>query len=199
MTPTTCDLSAALTLLGEDLCRRSPELSHIDPQAVLFAVSRSRAGGTHGTYARIAPLRFAAGETELSRRRGRYVETFRMPSLIHREREILYLIYMMVPRFLRLSFRQKLTTLIHELYHISENCDGDIRRFPGRTFAHGPSRQAYNRRVEEILEGYLAAAPEPGLLAFLHHSEDQWKQGRLRLTGLTVPLPRARLVARRRL
>jgi hypothetical protein len=193
------DISAACAALAVDLCRRVPELGHIDPARVLICLSRSRADGDHGVYARIAPLRFTAGAPEKSRRRGRYVETFRMPSIAHEGREILYLIYLMVPRFLRLSFEQKLATVIHELYHIAEACDGDLRRFPGRNFAHGSSRQAYNRIIARLQEQYLAQGPDPQLLDFLHLDEEGWRHGHVRLTGLSVPLPRARLVARQRL
>jgi len=193
------DLSTAAAALGADLCRRVPELEHIDPQRLLFCLGRSRAEGLHGVYARIAPLRFAEGANELTRRRGRYIETFRMPSMTHDEREILYLIYLMVPRFLRLSFEQKLTTVIHELYHISEACDGDLRRFPGRNFAHGASRRGYNRIIERLQEAYLRSAPDPHLLDVLRLDEEGWRRGDFRLTGLAVPLPRARLVARQRL
>lgn len=193
------DLSAACATLAVDICRRVPELGHIDPQRILVCLSRSRADGSHGVYARIAPLRFDAGAMEKSRRRGRYVETFRMPALSHEGREILYLIYLMVPRFLRLGFEQKLATVIHELYHIAEACDGDLRRFAGRNFAHGSSRSAYNRIVARLQEQYLTCDPDPKLLDFLHLDEEGWRHGQFRLTGLTVPLPRARLVARQRL
>lgn len=196
--PPALDLSAACAALGADLCRRLPELAHIDPECVLFCLSRSRAEGRHGVYARIAPLRFAAGATQLTRRRGRYLETYRLPDLTHQGREIRYLIYLMVPRFLRLSFEQKLATVIHELYHISEACDGDIRRFAGRNFAHGASRTGYNRTVDRLLRTYLDAGPDPMLLDVLHLDEAGWLDRRFRLTGLTVPLPRARLVARER-
>jgi hypothetical protein len=193
------DLSTACAALAADICRRIPELGHIEPDRVLICLSRSRADGSHGVYARIAPLRFAAGAMEKSRRRGRYVETFRLPALTHEGREILYLIYLMVPRFLRLGFEQKLATLIHELYHIAETCDGDLRRFPGRNFAHGSSCHAYNRIIARLQEQYLAQNPDPQLLDFLHLDEEEWRLGHFRLTGLTVPLPRARLVARQRI
>lgn len=193
------DLSAALDTLGRDICQRVPELGHIDPDRLIFTLSRSRAGGTHGVYARIVPLRFAAGATEHTRRRGRYRETYRLPPLVHEGREILYLITLLVPRFLRLSFAEKLNTVVHELYHVSERCDGDIRRFPGRNFAHGASRAAYNQRMTQLAEAYLASSPDPALLAPLHLTEEAWQAGRLRLSGLRVPLPRAKLVARQRL
>lgn len=197
--PAAVDLSTHLDALGRDLCRRVPELGHIEADRVLFALSRSRAEGTHGIYARIVPLRFAGGRKEETRRRGRFRETFRLPALVHERREILYVVHLMVPRFLRLSFEQKLRTILHELYHISPACDGDIRRFPGRNFAHGASRRAYNRRIEELTHRYLAGSPDPTLLRFLHLREEDWLQGAFRLTGLVVPLPRARVIARERI
>jgi len=192
------DLSAASAALAVDLCRRLPELGHIDPQTLLFCLSRSKVAGIHGIYARIAPLRFAGGSREEVRRRGWQLRTYRLPVLRHDERNILYLIYLMIPRFLRLSPREKLNTLVHELYHISEACDGDIRRFAGRNFAHGASRRRYDRIIEGLVDRYLAAAPDPTLLAPLHVTEEDWHEQRLRLTGLTVPLPRARLISEKR-
>ncbi len=193
-----CDLTELLDRLCLDVCRRVPELTHIDPQRVLFALSRSRAEGAHGTYARIVPLRFADGSREASRHRGRLQEIWRLPLLRHQERDILYLIQIMVPRFFRLSHHQKLATVLHELYHISERCDGDLRRFPGRKYAHGPSRKTFQRRVEELLDAYLATAPDPILLGRLDFTETDWAAGRVRVIGLQVPLPRAQLVARER-
>jgi hypothetical protein len=190
------DLSTALAALGADLCRRVPDLAHIHPERVLFCLSRSRAAGSHGVYARIVPLRFAEGQAEFTRHRGRHVETFRMPALHYHGREILYLIYIMVPRFFRLSFEQKLGTIIHELFHISEACDGDIRRYPGRNFAHGSSRRAYDRKIAELTRHYLQKHPAPALSACLSWTEEQWLGQEFRLTGLRIPLPRPRLIAR---
>jgi hypothetical protein len=192
------DLSAQAAALAADLCRKVPELHHIDTSRVLFAISRSRTEGVHGTFARIAPLRFSEGRCELTRRRRGMLETFRMPSLRHDGRDILYVIYFMIPRFLRLSAEQRLNTLAHELFHISERFDGDLRRFPGRNFAHGASRAAYNRRIALLLETYRAATPDIALQDFLHLNEKEWLKRQVPLTGLSIPLPRARLVARRR-
>jgi hypothetical protein len=192
------DLSAASARLCQDICRRLPELAHIDNDRLLFCLSRSRATGTAGVYARIVPMRFAGGTTTLNRQRGRYRETYRMPPLHHDGREILYLIYLLAPRFLRLSFQQKLRTIIHELFHISPACDGDIRRLPGRNFAHGASRRRFDERIEQLAAAYLATAPDLQLLEFLHRDEAAWQKGELRLTGLSVPLPRPCLISRER-
>ncbi|AMV73370.1 hypothetical protein JCM30471_17850 [Desulfuromonas carbonis] len=192
-----------LSLIFADLCRdaakRVPELGHLVPERILFALSRSRAEGSHGLYARILPLRFAGGSAEWQRRRGRYQETWRLPPLHYRGEEILYLIQVLVPRFFRLCRREKLATLFHELYHISPACDGDLRRFPGRNYAHGHSRKAFQQRVDHLLDRYLTADPPAALLAPFDLTEEDWRSGRVAVSGLRVPLPRARLVRRERL
>lgn len=190
------DLSARVEALCRHLCATLPQLAHIEPDRLLVTLVRSRAQGIHGTYARIVPLRFAGGTSEVTRRRGRVEETYRMPPLHHDGREIYYLISLLVPRFLRLSLEQKLTTVLHELYHISPACNGDIRRFAGRNFAHGHSRAAYNRQIGQLLHTYLATDPDPALLQGIDIGEAGWSERAYRLTGLTIPLPRARLVAR---
>jgi len=192
-----------LSLLFADLCRdagkRVPELAHLLPEKILFALTRSRAAGSHGLYARILPLRFAGGTTEWQRRRGRYKETWRLPPLHYRGEEILYLIQVLVPRFFRLSRREKLATLFHELYHVSPCCDGDLRRFPGRNYAHGHSRKAFQQSVDNLLDRYLAADPPASLLAAFDLTEEDWQSGLVGVTGLRVPLPRARLLRRERI
>jgi hypothetical protein len=196
--PTAVDFSTELDNLSRDLCNRIPELSHIDPNRLLFSIARSRAEGTQGTYARIAPLRFAGGAQEHTRRRGPWRETFRMPVLHHQQREIYYLITLFLPRFLRLSFEQKILTVVHELYHISDACDGDIRRFSGRNYAHGPSRAAYNRVIQKLVDTYLAGNPPQSLLNFLQLDETSWHQRQVRIYGITTSIPRAHLVTRSR-
>ncbi len=192
----TYDFSACLDTLCRDLTLRVAALNHLNADAILFTLSRSRAKGTHGLYARIAPLRFNAGRLESDRRRGSYMETWRMPKLRHEGRPILYIVTLLVPRFFRLSFTEKLCTIVHELYHISEECDGDIRRFPGRNFAHGSSRRSYNRTVAALVNGYLAQGPPDEVLDFLRFGEEAWQKGEVGVSSLRIAVPKARLVAR---
>ena len=192
----TIDFSAEFSALSRELCCRVPELQHINSNQVLFCLSRSRAQGRHGTYARIVPLRFANGVQELCRRRGLLRETYRLPSLTHENNEILYLIYVFVPRFLRLSAEEKLRTIVHELFHISDRFDGDIRRFAGRNYAHGSSRRKYNQRVDSLIATFLQTSPPEESLSLLQMTEQDWSAGKFRLVGLNIPLPKAKLVAR---
>jgi len=190
------DVSTALDELCRALVAAFPELSHIDVDRLLFTFSRSRRPGRGGLLARITPLRGEAGSRHLERCRGRYLETWEIPALHHNGREILYLVTLLMPRFLHLEPRERLTTILHELWHISPACDGDIRRFPGRRYAHGAKSHGFHDQVEALSDRFLSTATElPPLLSL---SESDWQSGRYRLSGLRIQRPQARLIARRR-
>jgi predicted metallopeptidase len=80
---------------------------------------------------------------------------------------MLYIVYFLVPRFFNIPLREKLITVFHELYHISPSFDGDIRRLPGRNYAHGGSRKSYNARMAELVDTYLHTADTPDVIGFL--------------------------------
>lgn len=169
---------------------RVPELAHIDPTRLLVCISSTRGAGVRGTYARIHPLRFPGGARSVERRRGRHTWVSTMPTIVHRQVEILYIIYFLVPRFLDLSLRVKLITVFHELYHISPAFDGDIRRFPGRNYAHGSSTRRYNTRMGELVDLYLADHGSPELLAFLEGDMAELRSRHRTLVGRRFPVPR---------
>lgn len=168
------------------------ELSHVDPDRLLLCVSSTRSGGVGGMYAKIHPLRFAGGEKSVTRRRGRHTYVSTMPTVLHRETEILYVIYFLVPRFLDLPLREKLITIFHELYHISPAFDGDIRRFPGKNFAHGSSTRRYNAHMAKLVDGYLAGHGHPELLAFLDGTAADMRARHRALVGRRFRTPRIR-------
>lgn len=169
---------------------RVPELAHIDPTRLLVCISSTRGAGVRGTYARIHPLRFPGGARSVERRRGRHTWVSTMPTIVHRQVEILYIIYFLVPRFLDLSLREKLITVFHELYHISPAFDGDFRRFPGRNYAHGSSTRRYNTRMGELVDLYLAGHGSPELLAFLEGDMAELRTRHRTLVGRRFPVPR---------
>ncbi|HBA88088.1 MAG TPA: hypothetical protein DCZ75_08930 [Geobacter sp.] len=162
----TLNLTGELERLIRDITARSPELQHIVPEKLLVCVSSGRPG-RGGSLAKIHPLRFAGGERSVQARRGRRSVLCTMPSIKHQGEEMLYVIYFLVPRFLELPFREKMITIFHELYHISPDCDGDIRRFPGRNYAHGSSTKSYNLLMGKLVDEYLELIPDHGSLSFL--------------------------------
>ncbi|PLY06152.1 MAG: hypothetical protein C0624_04520 [Desulfuromonas sp.] len=172
------------------------ELAHINVDKLLFTFSRSRRPGRGGLLARITPLRGKAGSRQLERRNGRFLETWEYPEFKHEGREVLYLITLLLPRFFHLEPRERLTTLLHELWHISPACDGDIRRYPGARYAHGERHHGYDAQVEALTSRYLDGGKE--LPALLTLTPEEWQQGIFKISGLRIRRPRARLVARRK-
>lgn len=189
----TLNITAALERIIADAVSRLDELRHIRPEQLLVCLSSTRSGGIHGTYAKIHPLRFAGGAVCTEVRRGRRRYTCTMPTITQDQREIIYLIYFLVPRFLNLSLREKLVTIFHELYHISPDFNGDIRRFPGRNYAHGHSRKAYNERIDLLVDAYLEQLDDQRLLAPLTGSMMELRARHKSLVGRRFPAPKLQL------
>ncbi len=193
-TETTLNLTAALERLIADIVLRSEEFRHVDPARVLVCVASTRGGGVHGTYAKIHPLRFEGGSRTQVLRRRRSPVTIEMPTVTHLGAEILYVIYFLVPRFLDLPFREKLITVFHELYHISPAFDGDIRRFPGKNYAHGSSTLKYNAYMGQLVDAYLAKLDDTALIAFLEGNMAELRARHKALVGRRMPAPKLRIV-----
>jgi predicted metallopeptidase len=186
---TTLNLTQELERLIRDITARTPELEHIAPEKLLVCVSSGRPG-TGGSLAKIHPLRFAGGEKSMKGRRGRRSVLCTMPTITHQGEEMLYVIYFMVPRFLELPFREKLVTIFHELYHISPACDGDIRRFPGRNYAHGSSTRSYNAQMGKLVDAYLERLSERSMLSFLEGDLAALRSRHNAIVGRRLQAPR---------
>ena len=191
------DLTLELEKLCRDIVTTVPELAHVDLGRVLICFATTRGRGIHGTYAKIHPLRFAGGSRSCSiRRRGR-AYTWTMPTVTHEGREILYLVYFLVPRFLDLPLREKLITICHELYHVAPECNGDLRRFPGRNYAHGHSLKAYNARMATLADAYLATDGTRAQVAFLDGDLAAIRARHGTITVRKFPIPRPVLTPQR--
>lgn len=183
--------TAALHEVIEDVQGTLEELRHVDVTRVLVSITQARQATKHGVYASCVPLRFQDGEREALVRRRRY----RMPVLEHDGREVLYILYFMLPRFHEeQDYREKLATIIHELYHISPQFNGDIRRFPGKNFAHGHSREVYHAAMRKLADRYLSRSPRAGSWEFLQTSFAELLARPGGVVGRTIARPRAVLV-----
>jgi hypothetical protein len=155
------NITEHLELLAADLCHRLPELSHINPHRILFCLSHARQTSAGGTFAKIVPMRFPDA-SPLKTSGGKQ---YALPQIPTAEGDILYLIYVYIPRFFTQPFERRLLTLIHELYHISPAFDGTIRRIGSR--AHGASREQFNANLQPMVDRYLADSPPEDLLTLL--------------------------------
>lgn len=181
------DVTAALRSVCEDMTVRVPELRHIDMSRVAISYCQTRRGSLHGTLAKLTPLRFEQGALT-TLRDGR---SWTIQRLHVGRQEMRYILSVYLPRFFDLPFTEKLNTLVHELYHISPQFDGDIRRFEGRCFAHSSSHRVYDEIVEMLLQDYLRRrSPRSRLLAFLHHDFSALKQSYELITGTRIPIPK---------
>jgi hypothetical protein len=181
------DLTAAVRAICVDMAARVPELRHIDMPRVGVGLRRARHREPHGVYATLTPLRFAEGRLH-DVRRGRRWRI--QPVVDGAGRELLYLLCFYVPRFLDLPLEAKLSTIVHELWHIGPTFDGDLRRHNGRCYAHGPSQRKYDAAMDRLAQRWLAADPPPHLYEFLGRTYDELVAEHGAIRGERWPVPR---------
>jgi hypothetical protein len=158
------DFTLHMRRLCASLTAELPELSHIDLPQVAIRFCQVRSTRPHGMLASLTPLRFEHGSLTTLRRGRRWrIETVQDAN----GREMLYLLSFYLPRFCDYSFREKLVTVIHELWHIGPNFDGDLRRFPGRCYAHSPRQRNFDAFAAALADKWLAATAASEVSEFL--------------------------------
>jgi hypothetical protein len=182
----TFNYTEAMTRLIERVVVTMPAFAHVDTERIVVACSQARADTRHGMLAKVVPLRFEGGAPTM-RRNGR---VYTLQRVVREGREMLYLVVFYLPRYQNLEYRQKLLTLFHELYHISPHFDGDCRRFPGRDYKHGRSREAYDRLVEPFIDEFQHLPGAGTLAEFLESDFLTLQQTRGQVVGTFVPMPR---------
>ena len=185
VTRPTLNLTEHLERVLADMCARLPEFAHVAPRRMLACVAHSRRGTIGGTYAKIVPMRFQDGTPFKLINGSRYA----LPQIPTEHGDVLYLIYIYLPRFFDQPFERRLLTLIHELYHIAPNFDGTIRRVSNQR-AHGASRAQFNANLEPMVQCYLAANPPEELMAPLRADLAQLTR-QMALVGRSLPMPKS--------
>lgn len=173
--------------LCNDLVERLPELGHIDLPRVAISYCQTRKAVRHGVQATLTPLRFAGGSL-VGTRHGRRYAMQRMfdPS----GREFLYLLSFYLPRFFEQPPREKLVTVLHELWHIGPAFDGDLRRFEGRCYAHSGSQKNYDAAMERLADAWLARRPPPEVHEFLQFTFAELRRLHGEVYGIRYPTPK---------
>ena len=173
------------------MAARMPELHHVDTRRIGFSFSQTRKQVRHGLWASLTPMRFQGGAIVETRHGHRY--TFqRMYDASGCE--MLYILNFYLPRFLNLDFMDKIVTIFHELWHISPTFDGDLRRHPGRCYAHTHSQKQYDAAMENLGSQWLSLSPPEELLGFLRHRFWQLEQRFGRVYGTRIRHPKLILV-----
>ncbi|MDO5579843.1 MAG: putative metallopeptidase [Planctomycetia bacterium] len=158
------DYSEAIRRLCEDVVLRLPAFSHIKMDQIGISIRTTRNRKQFGTFASVVPLRFENGTDFIMKRGVRWV----CQKFVNKQgTDLLYILSIYLQRFQDLPLLDKMSTILHELYHISEKFDGDIRRFNGRCYAHGSSRKEYDRQMAVYVQDWLRRDPPPELWEFL--------------------------------
>jgi hypothetical protein len=144
------NLTDTLTLIIGEIARHSPAFAHVDTSRLLVSTASNRNGRRSTIYGKLVPLRFRDGN-RVFMHRGR---CYAMPEIVHEGRPLLYIIYFYSPRFFDLPAREKLRVIFHELYHISPEFNGDIRRMGKVKHSHGHSRTRFDSHFEGDLEKF---------------------------------------------
>lgn len=180
------DFCRAMTSLCQDICVRHAEFQHVQMSRVAVTFAQARSPVEWGVQARLTPLRFEGGAI-VENRRGRL---WTVQRVYHEGNEALYILTFLLPRFLNLSFEEKLITIFHELYHISPRFDGDIRRFSGSCYMHTGSQKSYDRQMAEFSRQYLQMGVPETLVQFLRFNFAELQQQCGAVVGLRIAIPR---------
>ena len=167
---TPLNFTAAMSATCADMAHRLPELRHIDMSLVAVGFRQARRRVKHGLQASLTPMRFEGG-ADTGTVNGRHYRCTRLRN--NSGHECLYLLNFYLPRFFDHPFEEKLTTVLHELWHIGPKMDGDIRRLAGRCYAHGPSQAGFDAHAAELARRWLAAGPAPGLYDYMEKSYEE--------------------------
>ncbi|MDP2766829.1 MAG: hypothetical protein Q8O41_05190 [Candidatus Methanoperedens sp.] len=184
------DFTGSMTLLVNDVVKTHPAFSHIIPDNILVAISPSN-GSRNGVVAKLRPMRFEGGSKTRMLRGIEYTA----PEVNINENNILYIVYFHLPRFLNHGkYKTKLATVLHELYHISPLFNGDIRRFPGKNYAHGNSRKGYDELINIYTDEYIRSTLHPKLGVFLKYKYAELKRKCGAIYGDIIRIPRSNLI-----
>jgi predicted metallopeptidase len=178
--------SESLRLLCADIAAKYPPLAHIDVSRMIFAFAQARNQRSHGLQARVTPLRFHGGELSRTHRGIPY----QVQQFFHDQREIFYIVTFCLPRFFNRDFDDKFVTIFHELFHISPEFNGDLRRHEGRYSVHTASRKRYDIEMMALAREYLHSGADPKLHGFLRLNFAQLRHRHGRVVGHVVPRPK---------
>jgi hypothetical protein len=181
------NFSDHMRIVCADMVSRVPELAHIDLSRVAMACTQVRNRAPHGVLATMTPLRFAEG-AETTVRRGRKYTAQRLRD--ETGREMLYILTCFLPRFMNHTLEEKVLTLLHELWHISPEFNGDLRRFAGRCYAHGGSQAEYDRQVEVLARQWWSLHPPRNCYEFLADDFSKLKSRHGQVLALRLPRPK---------
>lgn len=181
------DFTYRIRCVCEDMVARLPQLAHIEMEQVAVSFCQTRKNVRHGLQAALTPMRFEEGKREIVRKGQRW----RVQQIRNSQgQEVLYLLSFYMPRFQNQPFREKLVTILHELWHISPRFDGDLRRLGGRCYVHSTSEKAYDAAMAVLAEDWFSQNPPPAIYDFLKMSFTELQKNFGGVRGLQISAPK---------
>jgi len=187
------DFSEQMRLLIEDIGEKVDLFSHVRTQQIMVSCADARNNGEAGTWAQLYPMKYENGHYSIRERIGNKIYLYKTNKLRIGRREVLYIIYFMMPRFQNLSYFQKLETIFHELYHISPVFDGRLRKLHPRFVFHGPSVKLYDQHIRYWVRRYLDSDPDERRAAFLKFNYQALEKQYGAVDQVYIPEPREML------
>jgi len=181
------DFTAHMRVVCADMVDQLEELAHIDLDRVAIGFSQARKRVLHGLQATLTPMRFEGGHLTTNRNGRRYTA---QRLIDEGGTELLYILSFYLPRFSNLDLQEKLSTIVHELWHISPRFDGDLRRFAGRCYAHGRSQKEFDTMADRLALRWLSLGPPETLVGFLRLNFRQLAAQHGHVFGQKIPTPK---------
>lgn len=157
------DITEVLLRLIEQISANIKSFSHIDTGRILVCLASNKSNSRGGIYGKLVPMKFKNGSDILSFR-GKY---YTMPAVINNGIQLLYIVYFYIPKFFDLDPFEKLKVVFHELYHISPEFNGDIRRMGAVKKAHGSSRKKFDLNFEKDVRAFYESIADTEYMDFL--------------------------------
>jgi predicted metallopeptidase len=157
------NITDVLTDLIKEIIIRSHFFSHIDTTKLIVCLSSNKKNGRGSIYGKLVPFKFKNGSDTVTFK-GKY---YSIPRITNNGTDILYAIYFHLPRFFDLPADKKLNVIFHELYHISPDFNGDIRRMGNVKKAHGSSKKRFDLKFENEVKSFYEYISKTYFLDFL--------------------------------
>ncbi len=181
------NLTDALTLIIKEMIASTEEFKLFDINKILLCCGTNKSTSKGGIYGKLVPLKFENGN-DIIKHRGYY---YTIPKLRVNNIEIIYIIYLYIPKFLDLPAKEKIDVMFHELYHINPEFNGDIRRMGKFKKAHGHSRKSFDEKYKSYAEAFYEQIKETPFLDFLELNTDALmkKFNKISYRRMKVPKP----------
>ena len=157
------NITDTLTNIADLIIHQTSIFKHIDKNRILICLSSNRGNRRGGTYGKLVPLRFKDGSESLQYRGKIYA----MPKVVNNKINQLYIVYFYFPKFFDIDPYQKLRVIFHELYHISPEFNGDIRRMGKVKASHGHSKKQFDSLFENELKTFYKYISKSEYINFL--------------------------------